>query len=133
MPELVSLREEEEGDGGGGTFLTAAGSMPNLRRGGRRPRRLPKMAGGAMNALELGHQNALNEVAAGQAELDAQIGALHQRMAKLEGMKERRGSTPKNVPPVPSQGPHGATNLHRDFFGGQAAGQTEWTRPYFGS
>ena len=67
-------------------FLTQTGSMPALptRNGGgaqRAPRRLPKVGGAASDAA----LNAISDVAAGQEALDQKIGALHERMAALEG------------------------------------------------
>ena len=103
-PEIEEGDEEGGGDGPGGgggggdtsTFLTASvGGMkrsgPAGRRRGPYGVRLPKMRtikqrpAWGQGEVVLSHQNAIGEIGAGQAALDAKIGALNARMAKLEG------------------------------------------------
>jgi len=89
VPSFPSEGVSEEEDGGG-TFLTAAAHVQPHRGGGRHyTRRLPQMdaarLGGEMPKIVLDHTNAITDVAAGQAALDAKIGHLHDRMAALEG------------------------------------------------
>lgn len=76
-PSVMYLDDDD--DEADGVFLTGSMSMPHM--GGKPPRRLPSMP----NETVSGHQAAIGDVAAEQAALDAKIGALHQRMARLEG------------------------------------------------
>ena len=86
---------DDDDDDAGGVFMTSSASMPQMGMrplGGKPPRRLPSMSnpgGGEISEVVRDHVDAIGGLGDDQAALDAKIGALHARMAKLEGSMGR--------------------------------------------